>query len=133
MLYEARPCAPSPVDMLRVMAASFISLANCGKCSLILVPGGAVSISWYGPLSVVTGLRSKVALWLGPPAIQSRTQALGLTLVWAARAARTFMKPDIEKPVTPAAASFRASRRVRPWFSFNMAGGIRLGWVCVWG
>ena len=54
------------------MAMSFICLASLGRCSLIRMPGTAVSIALNGPPLAWPGLRSKVSIWLGPPVIQSR-------------------------------------------------------------
>src|SRR4051812_29133359 len=100
--------------MPRRMAACCICLANCGRCSLILMPGTLVLIGLKGPPLSVPGLRSKVSLWLGPPSIHKRMQDL-VFLFWAAAPwARTLNQPDSDRPLTPAAASFRASRRVSP-------------------
>jgi len=115
---RARPWAPSLVDMPRTMAASFVSLANCGKFSLISTPGAAVWMGLSSPASVVPGLRSKVSLWLGPPSIHRRMQALCLAPDDAARAANTLNQPDIAAPPTPAADSFMKSRRDRPLRKF---------------
>ena len=49
-----------------------MNLASFGRCSLILMPGDAVSISLNGPPLAWPGLRSKVSIWLGPPFIHSR-------------------------------------------------------------
>src|SRR5262245_4576410 len=109
--------------MLRRMAACFISLANLGKCSLIWMPGTLVLIGLKVPALAVPGFMSKVSLWLGPPAIHRRMHDLGLAVWAAAPCARTLNQPDSDRPLTPAAASFRASRRFRPRFSVPLSMG----------
>ena len=54
------------------MAMSFICLASLGRCSLIKMPGTAVSMALNSPPLAWPGLGSKVSIWLGPPVIQSR-------------------------------------------------------------
>src|SRR5262245_18959987 len=106
--------------MLRRMAAWSINFANFGKCSLIWMPGTLVLIGLKVPALAVPGFMSNVSLWLGPPAIHSRMHALGL-VVWAAAPwAMTLNQPDRDRLDTPAAASFRASRRDRPGFSLPL-------------
>src|ERR1700676_2313958 len=83
------------------------------------MPDTEVGIGLNSPASLVPGLRSKVSLWLGPPSIHRRMQALCLTPDAAARAARTLSQPDIAAPPTPAADSFRKSRRDRPLRGFQ--------------
>src|ERR1700676_4888661 len=113
MKYLARPWAPSVVDMPRTITASFVSLANCGRFSLISMPGTAVGIGLYSPPSAVPGLRSKVSLWLGPPSIHRRMHDLCFALVAAAREASTLNQPDSDTPSAPAEAILRKSRRDR--------------------
>ena len=88
------------------------------------MPGTAVVIGLNSPASLVPGLRSKVSLWLGPPSIHSRMQDLCLTPDAAARAASTLSQPDIAAPPTPAADSFRKSRRDRPLMGFQGGHGF---------
>src|SRR5262245_6724032 len=106
------------------MAACCISLAYGGKCSLMWMPETLVSIGLKVPALAVPGFRSKVSLWLGPPAIHRRMHDFGLAPWAAAPWAMTLNQPDSDRPETPAAASFRASRRVRPRLaeSFRMGG-----------
>ena len=78
------------------------------------MPGTAVGIGLNSPPLAVPGFRSKVSLWLGPPSIHRRMQALCLTPASAARAASTPIQPDIAAPPTPAADNRRKSRRDRP-------------------
>src|SRR3954447_21992864 len=109
MLYCARPCAPSEVDMERRMVAWCIILASFGKCSLICTPGTLVSIGLKVPGLGVPGFMSNVSLWLGPPAIHSRMHDL-VFLVWsAAPLASRLNQPETERAETPAAASLSAS------------------------
>ena len=53
-----------------------MTLAVCSQPSAIWMPGTAVSIALVSPPLSVPGLGSKVSSWLGPPAIQSRMQAI---------------------------------------------------------
>src|SRR5438132_4849499 len=119
--------------MPRRMAAWFISLAIFGRCSLISTPGALVLIGLNSPAPLLSGLRSKVSLWLGPPSIHRRMHDLALPLPLAAAAfAITGIQPDSDVANTPAADSLRKSRRV---FSFrrseNMEGSGM--WVGVLG
>src|SRR5262245_56087920 len=101
--------------MPRRTAAWFISLATSGRCWLISIPGALVLIGLNSPAPLLSGFRSSVSLWLGPPSLQRRMQrlafAFGLAGDSSARAARTFIQPENEAPNTPAADSFRKSRR----------------------
>ncbi len=96
------------------MAISFIWRASRGRCSLIRIPGTAVSIALNSPPLAWPGLGSKVSIWLGPPVIQSRMHDLRRDGCPAASAASDSIQPEVEKPTTPAAASFRAWRRDSP-------------------
>src|SRR4051812_8803783 len=102
--------------MPRRIVAWFIHLATFGKCSLIFTPAALVGIALNSLAPLPSVLISKVSLWLGPPSIHMRMQrlafALGLVVAPAAWAARTFIHPEKEAPNTPAAESFRKSRRV---------------------
>src|SRR6476659_6971199 len=101
--------------MPRTITPVWILLAIFGRCSLISVPRALVSIGLNSPAPLLSGLRSRVSLWLGPPSIQRRMQRLAFAFELAgdssARAARTFIQPENEAPNTPAADSFRKSRR----------------------
>src|SRR5437762_10570419 len=114
--------------MPRRMAAWFISLANCGKFSLISMPETLVGIGLNSPAPLLSGLRSKVSLWLGPPSIHRRMQLLcffGATeSAAAAWLARTDIQPDADATPTPAAESFRNSRRER---SVRLSGSMACG------
>src|SRR3954471_19469458 len=103
--------------MPRTIAAWCMSLDMFVQCSLISTPGALVLIGLKSPAPLLLGLRSSVSLWLGPPSIHRRMQCLarafGLVRVSAARADRTSIHPEAEAPNTPAADSFRKSRRDR--------------------
>jgi hypothetical protein len=79
-------------------AAWCITLATPGRCSLISIPGALVFIGLNSPAPLLSGFKSRVSLWLGPPSIHRRMQCLalafGLATVPAARAARTFIHPE---------------------------------------
>src|SRR6516162_5190933 len=62
-----------------------ICLAIRGICSPILTPGADVSIGLNGPPFLsLSGLRSQISRWLGPPDIQSTMQLLFvLRTCWA--------------------------------------------------
>src|SRR5262245_50615539 len=96
-----------------------MSLDTLVQCSLISMPAALVLVGLNSPAPLLCGLRSSVSLWLGPPSIQRRMQCLalafGLALVSAARADKTPIHPEAEAPNTPAADSFKKSRRVRSW------------------
>ena len=53
-----------------------MTLAVCSQPSAIEMPGTDVSMALVAPPCSVPGLGSKVSSWLGPPAIQSRMQAI---------------------------------------------------------
>src|SRR5687768_11293027 len=93
-----------------------ICLASFGRCSLISTPGALVLIGLNSPAPLLSGLRSNVSLWLGPPSIHSRMHDLALPAFAAgaalARLARTSSHPDIDAAPTPAAPSWRNLRRV---------------------
>src|SRR5437763_2222083 len=94
-----------------------MSLASFGRCSLTSIPGAEVLIGLNSPAPLLSGLRSNVSLWLGPPSIHRRMQLLcffGATeSAAAAWLARTDIQPDADAAPTPAAESFRKSRRER--------------------
>src|SRR5437763_1444432 len=93
-----------------------MSLASFGRCSLTSTPGAEVLIGLNSPAPLLSGLRSKVSLWLGPPSIHRRMQLLcflGATeSAAAAWLARTDIQPDADATPTPA-ESLRNSRRER--------------------
>src|SRR3954468_22787786 len=98
--------------MLRTTTPWCITFATFGRCSLIWRPGTLVGIGLNSPAPLLSGLRSKVSLWLGPPSIQSRMQLLCLRaggldppVAAAAWLARTFSQPDIETAPTPTPAA----------------------------
>src|SRR5437867_9543502 len=103
--------------MLRRTAASCIHFATFGRCSLTWMPGTLVAMGWNSPAFFVPGFMSKVSLWDGPPSIHRTMQDFVLVFASAARAARTLSQPDSDVHATPAADSFRRSRRER---SLNM-------------
>src|SRR4051812_34187204 len=87
-----------------------MTLAVFGKFSLMRTPGAAVGMALNG----LWLLMSKVSVCGGPPTIQTRTQALGLTPAVsapAARAARTLNHGAAHDDANPAAARRRRSRR----------------------
>src|SRR5262249_30474042 len=113
--------------MPRRMAACFMSWAILGKCSLISMPGASVLTGLNSPAPLDSGLRSKVSLWLGPPAIHSRMHDL-VFLPWAAAArASTGRKPEDEAAETPAAVSCLMSRRAGPPSRFMVPCPRRVG------
>src|SRR3984957_11281794 len=101
--------------MERTRTPRFITWATLGKCSLIAISGALVLIGLKSPEPLLSGLRSKVSLWLGPPSIQRRMQDLAVLLP-AAALARTGSQPERAGANAPAADSLRKSRRV---FSCN--------------
>src|SRR4051794_23003324 len=96
-----------------MMVMSFICPASLGRCSLIWMPGTAVSIALNWPPLAWPGLGSKVSVWLGPPVIQSKMHALRRLGSEAASAASDSIHPEVETPTTPAAARRSQSRRDR--------------------
>src|SRR5262249_8986053 len=108
----------------------FISAATFGKCSLISTPSAAVLIGLNSPAPLLSGLRSQVSLWLGPPSIQRRVHDLALPVPPAgAGLGRSRSHPDGGGGETPAAASFSTSRRdFSSSFSENMV-RVPGGWV----
>ena len=66
-------------------------------------PDTAVPMALNSPPVGRPGLGSKVSMWLGPPAMYSRMQALCLVPFSAAWAASTGSQPDAELRPTPAA------------------------------
>ena len=53
-----------------------ICLATLGRCSVIFTPGAEVSIGLNGPpFFSLSGFRSQMSRWLGPPPIQSTMHA----------------------------------------------------------
>src|SRR5437667_4278611 len=101
--------------MLRTTTPWCMTLAVFARCSLISMPGAEVAIGLNSPAPLLCGLRSKVSLWLGPPAIHSRMHDLALAETAGAAAparwAKTCSQPDIEAAPTPAAESCRNLRR----------------------
>ena len=93
------------------MAISFICRASLGRCSLMRMPGTAVSMALNSPPLAWPGLGSNVSIWLGPPVIQSRMHDLRRPGSAAASAASDSIQPEVEKPTTPAAASRSIWRR----------------------
>jgi hypothetical protein len=63
--------------MLRMTPRCLAIAASFGRCSLIRIPGTAVSISLNGPPFLWPGLRSQVSVWLGPPDIHRTMHARG--------------------------------------------------------
>src|SRR5262245_11487296 len=74
--YVARPWLPSLDVIERMTAKSRITPAVLVQCSAMAIPGADVPIALVGPWFSAPGLGSKVSNWLGPPAIQSKMQAL---------------------------------------------------------
>ncbi len=62
-----------------------ICLATLGRCSVIFTPGAEVSIGLNGPpFFSLSGLRSQMSRWLGPPPIHSTMMLrLDLRRLWA--------------------------------------------------
>jgi hypothetical protein len=80
------------------------------------MPGTAVGIGLKA-LEALSGLGSKVSMWLAPPVMKSRMQLLCLGRpadCSAARAARVLSQPEAGRPRAPAEASLSQSRRERP-------------------
>src|SRR5215207_9344370 len=103
-MYFARGCAPSGVLMPRTTTPRFITPAIFGKCSLISTPEALVLIGLNSPAPLLSGLRSNVSLWLGPPSIHRRMHDLAWPLPLAAAAfAITGSQPDSAGANTPAA------------------------------
>ncbi len=99
--------------MPRTMTPWFITLATFGRCSLISTPSAAVLIGLNSPAPLLSGLRSQVSLWLGPPSIHSRMHDFALPVPpLGAAFARSGSQPESVGANTPAAASFSTSRRV---------------------
>ncbi len=80
------------------MAMSFIWLASLGRCSLIMMPGTAVSMALNSPPLAWPGLGSNVSVWLGPPVIQSRMHDFRRRGSAPASAASASIQPEVEKP-----------------------------------
>src|SRR5579863_594163 len=110
MKYLARACAPSGVVIERTRTPRSITLATFGRCSLISIPEAAVLIGLKVPAPLLSGLRSKVSFWLGPPSIHSRMHDLAGVFLPAAALASTGSHPDSAGANTPAAVSLRKSR-----------------------
>ena len=53
-----------------------MTFAVCSQPWAMEMPGTDVSMALVSPPCAVPGLGSKVSSWLGPPAIQSRMQAI---------------------------------------------------------
>lgn len=66
--------------MPRTIAARSTILENRGSSSEIWTPGTAVSIGLKIPHSAISGLRSNVSVWGGPPSIQRTTTRLARAL-----------------------------------------------------
>src|SRR5438477_1136898 len=97
--------------MPRTSTPWFITPATFGRCSEIWMSGAAVLIGLNSPAPLLSGLRSNVSLCDGPPSIHSRMHDL-VFLPDSAALASTGSQPDRPAPKTPAAVSFRKSRRV---------------------
>ena len=94
------------------MAMSFICLASLGRCSLITMPGTAVSMALNSPPLGMAGLGIEgvdLARAAGHPEQDARLSAPAGCV--AASAARASIQPEVEKPTTPAAASRSICRR----------------------
>ena len=77
IMYVPRSWFPSFESSDRMMLRCCICLATLGRCSLISTPPAEVAIGLNGPpFFSLSGLRSQVSMWLGPPDIQSRMQLL---------------------------------------------------------
>src|SRR5436305_15158178 len=102
--------------MPRSRTQSFMAPAIFGKFSLIWMPGTAVLIALRA-LDLLSGLGSKVSMWLGPPVMNRRMQLLCFGLppadCSAARAASVLSQPEAGRVRAPAAESFSHSRRER--------------------
>src|SRR5579871_673964 len=91
------------------------------------MPDTEVGIGLKSPPFSVFGFMSKVSLWLGPPSIQSRIQALCLLPLLAAWAAKTPSQPDRDVVSRPAVESLKKSRQERmPEASLFVMGGFLL-------
>src|SRR5688572_26770329 len=101
-MYFARGCAPSGVLIPRTTTPCFITSAIFGRCSLISTPGALVLIGLNSPAPLLSGLRSKVSLWLGPPSIHRRMHDFA-GLRPAAAFAITGSQPESVGANTPAA------------------------------
>src|SRR4051812_32506320 len=103
------------------------------------MPGTDVGMGLNSPAPLLSGLRSKVSLWLGPPSIHRRMQLLAF-FPWAGAVAAvfasTFSHPDAEKVPPPAVANCMKDRRVCSCRrEENIFGRLRfqaggLGWEC---
>src|SRR6478672_6029772 len=102
--------------MLRTMTPVCIISAVFGRCSLISTPGALVFTGLNSPAPLLSGLRSKVSLWLGPPSIQRRMHDFARPFpalpALLAASAMTGSQPERAGANTPAAESRRKSRRV---------------------
>src|SRR5262245_53792019 len=85
--------------------------ATWGRCSLMRMPGTAVWISLNGPPLACPGLRSKVSIWLGPPAIHSRMHDRLRRGSFAAVEARALNQPESEPPASAAEVACSQARR----------------------
>src|SRR5436305_15050071 len=102
--------------MPRSRAQSFMTPAIFGRFSQTWMPDTAVEIALKA-LDLLSGLGSKVSMWLGPPVMKSRMQLLCFGLppadCSAARAASVLSQPEAGRVRAPAAESFSHSRRER--------------------
>src|SRR5438132_7066008 len=104
--------------MDRIRATCSMFLASRGRCSLIRMPGIDVWISLKGPPLTCPGFRSKVSIWLGPPVIHRRMQALRRFGCAAAAFARASNHPETQQPAAPADVKRSQSRREIVDFGF---------------
>ena len=95
---------------------SFMTLAVCSQPSAIGMPGTAVSIALVSPPFLWPGLGSNVSNWLGPPAIQSRMQAICRCRSSSAWTAIRSVKLTAASPAAPRPTPRRNPRRLStPW------------------
>ena len=84
---------------------SFMTLAVWFHPSAIEIEGTAVAMALVSPPCSVPGLGSNVSSWLGPPAIQSRMQAICRLRRSAAWSAIQSVKLTGSPPKRPAPAA----------------------------
>src|SRR5271166_2151598 len=95
-----------------------ICLAILGMCSQIFTPGVEVSIGRKGPpLFSLSGLRSQMSRWLGPPDIQRTMQLRWFLRTWSALAFSD------EKNCSAGTSSAVAVRCPRKWRRFSSGRG----------
>ena len=90
-------------------------VASFGRCSLISMPVAEVLIGLNSPAPLLSGLRSRVSLWLAPPSDQTRMQFFAFfadgAAAWA-RFASTPIHPESATEPTPREEAWRNRRRV---------------------